>query len=271
VVVFFRYVRVVALTGKEEYREAFLTALAHNHKVATVHRECDRLRQLAMPAGSNEVLCIKSPTRYVLAQCSHESMKEILRELNHLAEQEDIDFAVVVDSALASGIASLDEVCEVLLERPSDVEKHLATLQTRPEWTTLGSLTRAVRARPDIHNAGTILTFTGIVRGEALALEFDIYERQAESRISSIARDLAAAEGIVDVKIYHKSGRIERGEDIVYIVVAAAHRQEGFKTLREAIERIKNEVPIWKKELTEHGDKWVGVNGGADATVRNKD
>jgi molybdopterin synthase catalytic subunit len=259
-------VRVVALTGKEEYREAFLTALAHNYKVATVHRECDKLPQLAMQTGFNEVLCIKSPAKYVLAECRHESLKEILRELDHLAEQDDIDFAVVVGGALASRIASLNEVCEVRLERPSDVKKRLKTLQTKPEWTTLGSLIRAARSRPDIHNAGAILTFTGIVRGEALALEFDKYEGEAERRISSIARDLATADGIIDVKIYHKSGRIERGEDIVYIVVAAAHRQEGFKTLREAIERIKNEVPIWKKELTEHGGKWVGVNGDSDAT-----
>lgn len=265
-VVFFRYVKVVALTGKEEYREAFLTALARNYKVATVHRECEKLPQLAMQTGFKEFLCIKSPARYVLAECRHESLKEVLQELNHFAEQQDIDFAVVVDGTLASRIASLNEVCEARLERPSDVEKHLETLKTKPEWTTLGSLIRAVRSRPDIHNAGAILTFTGIVRGEALALEFDIYEGQAERRISSIARDLAAAQGIVDVKIYHKSGRIERGEDIVYIVVAAAHRQEGFKTLREAIERIKNEVPIWKKELTEHGDTWVGVNGGSGAT-----
>jgi molybdopterin synthase catalytic subunit len=271
VVVFLKYVRVVALTGKEEYREAFLAALAHTHKVATVHRECDKLPQLAMQAGLNEALCIKSPTRYVLAKCRRESKKEIIRELDHLAEQEEVDFAIFVDSALASQIATLNEVCEVRLERPSDVEKHLEILQTGPEWTTLGSLIRAVRSRPDIHNAGAILTFTGVVRGEALALEFDIYEGQAERRILSIARDLATVEGIIDVKIHHKSGRIERGEDIVYIVVAAAHRQEGFKTLREAIERIKNEVPIWKKELTEYGDKWVGASSGADATVQNKD
>jgi len=252
-------VRVVALTGKEEYNEAFLAALARDHKVATVHRERDKMPQLETQAGLNEVLCIKSPTRYVLAECHRESAKEIIRELDRLAEQDDVDFAVVVDGVLASGIATLNEVCEVRLERPSDVEKHLETLQTSPEWTTLGSLMTAVRSRPDIHNAGAILTFTGIVRGEALALEFDIYERQAQRRISSIARDLATVEGIVDVKLYHKSGHIERGKDIVYIVVAAAHRQEGFKTLRDAIERIKNEVPIWKKELTEQGDKWVGV------------
>ena len=66
-------------------------------------------------------------------------------------------------------------------------------------------------------------------------------------------------EGIVDVQIHHRFGRISLGEDIVYIVVAASHRQEGFAALRGAIERIKSEVPIWKKELTETGGHWVGV------------
>ena len=57
--------------------------------------------------------------------------------------------------------------------------------------------------------------------------------------------------------IYHKTGRIEAGEDIVFIVVAAGHRQELFAALREAIERMKDEVPIWKKEFTVSGEYWV--------------
>jgi len=140
----------------------------------------------------------------------------------------------------------------------SNFEQHFEALKTFPEWMTLGTLIRTVRSHPNIHNAGAILTFTGTVRGEAFALEFDVYENEAEQRLSSIVRDLKTAEGIIEARIYHKSGRLKRGEDIVYIVVAAAHRQEGFKALRDAIERIKKEVPIWKKEFTEDGERWVG-------------
>jgi molybdopterin synthase catalytic subunit len=164
-----------------------------------------------------------------------------------------------VGGELTSRIVSSREVYEVQLAGSANFEKHLEALKKFPEWITLGALVRNVRSHPDIHKAGAILTFTGMVRGEAFALEFDIYEREAQQRLSLIVRDLKAAEGIVEVKIHHKSGRVKRGEDIVYIVVAAAHRQEGFKALRDAIERIKKEVPLWKKELTEQGEKWIGV------------
>jgi molybdopterin synthase catalytic subunit len=255
----FRYVRVIALTGEAERCEHFIEALKLKHKVAILRQERENTLTLAENGVSDVLLCIKSPTRYALTRYTHENASEIPRELDRLGEQEDVDFAVVVGSELASQIVSFREVYEARLERSANFEKHFEALKTFPEWMTLGSLIRAVRSHPEIHKAGAILTFTGTVRGEAVALEFDVFEREAQLRISSIVRDLKTAEGIVEAKIYHKSGRVKRGEDIVYIVVAAAHRQEGFKALRDAIERIKIEVPIWKKEFTEDGEKWIGI------------
>jgi molybdopterin synthase catalytic subunit len=256
--VFYEDVRVVALTGEAKQRERFLAELAHRCKVATLREERNDKPASFTRKVADDLLSIQSPSRYVLTQRADDA-NEIARELDQLAEREDLDFAVVVGSALASRIASFHEVYEARLQPSLNFEQHFESLATAPEWVTLGALVRAVRAHRDIHKAGAILTFTGVVRGEALALEFDIYEGEAQQRISSIAHDLTAIEGIVDARIYHKSGRVHKGEDIVYIVVAAAHRQEGFKALRDAIERIKKEVPIWKKELTERGDKWVGI------------
>ncbi|HII91443.1 MAG TPA: molybdopterin synthase, partial [Methanosarcina sp.] len=68
---------------------------------------------------------------------------------------------------------------------------------------------------------------------------------------------LKQKEGILEVLIHHKTGVIKAGEDIVYIVVASAHRTELFPALSEAIERIKAEAPIWKKEFTEKEEFWV--------------
>jgi molybdopterin synthase catalytic subunit len=257
--VFSRFVRVIALTGDAQHYERFLAALARLYKVATLRQERETTLQFLTNGVRNDLLSIKSPTKYVLTPCTSEGANELARELDRLAEQEDVDFAVVIGSSLALRIASFSEVYEARLERSVDFEKHFKVLETTPEWITLGALMRVVRSHPDIHKAGAILTFTGTVRGEAVALEFDIYEGEAQQRISAIARDLTTIEGIVDVRIYHKSGYVKTGEDIVYIVVAAAHRQEGFKALRDAIERIKREVPIWKKELTEQGEKWVGM------------
>jgi len=257
--VLFRYVRVIALTGEAERCEHFIKALMLHHKVAILRQEREKSLTFDQKGDSDTLLCIKSPTRYALTSYIRENPNEIPRELDRLGEQEDIDFAVVVGRELTSRIVSFPEVYEVQVGRSVTFEKHLEALKIFPEWITLGALVRIVRSHPDIHKAGAILTFTGMVRGEAFALEFDIYERAAQQRILSIVRDLKTEEGVVEAKIYHKSGRVKRGEDIVYIVVAAAHRQEGFKALRDAIERIKKEVPIWKKEFTEEGEKWIGV------------
>jgi len=92
---------------------------------------------------------------------------------------------------------------------------------------------------------------------ETKSLEFESYEEATGNKISLIENDLKACEGILDVRIHHRVGRIEAGQDIVYIVVAASHRQQLFQALSDAIERVKAEVPIWKKEYTTTGEFWV--------------
>ncbi|MGZ4906274.1 MAG: hypothetical protein ACXV5T_06000, partial [Halobacteriota archaeon] len=99
-----------------------------------------------------------------------------MRELDRLAEQGDTDFAVVTGTALAARISPVREVYKARLEISTNTDEHLRSLSTAPEWITLGTLIEAVRSHPDINKAGAILTFTGIVRGDALALEFDIYD-----------------------------------------------------------------------------------------------
>ena len=76
-----------------------------------------------------------------------------------------------------------------------------------------------------------------------------------------IRNEIKKKEGIQEVLIHHKTGVIKAGEDIVYIVIAAAHRTELFSALSEAIERIKAEAPIWKKEFTEKEEFWVHDKG----------
>ena len=75
--------------------------------------------------------------------------------------------------------------------------------------------------------------------------------------MNELCSELKQKDGIIDVLMHHKTGIILKGEDIVYIVVAAAHREQLFSVLREAIERLKAQVPIWKKEHTQNGEFWV--------------
>ncbi|MDH5815216.1 MAG: molybdenum cofactor biosynthesis protein MoaE [Candidatus Nezhaarchaeota archaeon] len=132
---------------------------------------------------------------------------------------------------------------------------------------SLQDIIEDVKRGPQARRIGCILTFTGVVRGiasngsEVVKLEYEAYDEAARLKLEEIVRDLKKIQGIVDVRIHHFVGSLSVGEDIVYIVVAAEHREEGFNALREAIERLKSEVPIWKKEHTVSSSYWVGLKG----------
>ncbi|ETA67101.1 molybdopterin synthase subunit MoaE [Methanolobus tindarius DSM 2278] len=159
-----------------------------------------------------------------------------------------------------------DEISNIIVQLPVkadwDIGALVELIHDQPEWVTLDSLIRKVRSNPDIRLSGGIATFTGIVRRindnvETTAIDFEKYEGVADRAIEKICLDMKAKDNIIDVLIHHKTGLIKSGEDIVYIVVAAAHRQELFQTLIDSLERIKEDVPIWKKEFTIEGDFWV--------------
>lgn len=138
-------------------------------------------------------------------------------------------------------------------------------VEAQPHYHTLNSFMALVRRNPDIGYAGAIGSFTGIVReqdiegdgGSTTHLEFEHYEPAAKAAMERICNELKKREGIVDVLMHHNTGIIRAGEDIVYIVVAAGHRQQMFPVLSDAIEMLKAEVPIWKKEFTADGEFWV--------------
>jgi molybdopterin synthase catalytic subunit len=102
--------------------------------------------------------------------------------------------------------------------------------------------------------AGAITMFIGVVRGETLEgenvkkLTLEAYEEKANEVLTKICDDLSKKPGIMDVQIHHLLGEFNVGEDIVYVLVAGSHRNDVFPVLREAVERYKNEVPVFKKE-----------------------
>lgn len=199
-----------------------------------------------------------------------ESNPNLEKALNNLADR-GMDFAVVEgdkESSLPKIVLGdmEEELANVIMQLSAhpdvDIDELVELTLSQPEWVTLDLLINKVRKSPQIKKAGAIGTFTGIVREhtketQTTYLEFEKYEKVADERIEQICNELKQKEGILDVVIHHKIGRIDPGEDIVYIVVASAHRKELFPVLSEAIERVKSEVPIWKKEFTIDGDFWV--------------
>ena len=119
---------------------------------------------------------------------------------------------------------------------------------------SLSELLKSVKEQADFRKAGAIATFIGVVRGETVGdenvekLELEAYEEQANKILGGICEELKKMEGVVDVQIHHFVGEFGVGEDLVYVVVAGAHRGNVFGVLEEAVERYKNEAPVFKKE-----------------------
>ncbi len=109
---------------------------------------------------------------------------------------------------------------------------------------------------------GAIVTFVGVVRGETDGrevryLEYEAYPEMAEDMLRQIGDEVRARwETIRDAAIVHRVGRLPVGETAVVIALSAAHRPEVFDALRYAIERLKEIVPVWKKEVWVDGEEW---------------
>jgi molybdopterin synthase catalytic subunit len=104
--------------------------------------------------------------------------------------------------------------------------------------------------------AGAIVTFQGVTR-DVDFLEYEAYAEMAEPRIEAILRDCAEQHGLRAIGAEHRVGEVALGEPSVIVAVSAAHREEAFAGARAAIDRIKAEAPIWKKEISDGGEHWV--------------
>lgn len=111
--------------------------------------------------------------------------------------------------------------------------------------------------------AGAICTFTGIAREftkgkRTLYLEYQAYVKMAEKKLEEIGSEIKERWEQAEVSIAHRIGRLEISEIAVVIAVSTPHRPDAFAASRYAIERIKEIVPIWKKEHWEDGTMWIG-------------
>jgi molybdopterin synthase catalytic subunit len=121
----------------------------------------------------------------------------------------------------------------------------------------------AVVAEVADERAGAIATFTGTVRHRSrgrpvLHLEYEAYAGMAEDVMAEIAADLERRHELCGVAIAHRVGRVEIGEASVVIAVSAPHRAAALAACAEAIDTLKERVPLWKKEVYEGGEEWLG-------------
>jgi molybdopterin synthase catalytic subunit len=111
--------------------------------------------------------------------------------------------------------------------------------------------------------AGAIATFTGTTRVHSrdrvvTHLDYEAYEGMAERVMAEIAEALHARYELCAVAIHHRVGRVGIGETSVVIAVSSAHRQAALAACKDAIDELKERVPLWKKEVYEGGEEWIG-------------
>jgi len=121
----------------------------------------------------------------------------------------------------------------------------------------------AVVAEVADERAGAIATFVGTTRIESRGhtvtrLEYEAYEGMAEQEMARIAEELIARYDLVKVAITHRVGRVDIGEASVAIAVSAPHRADALAACKDAIDTLKETVPLWKKEIYEGGEEWIG-------------
>lgn len=118
----------------------------------------------------------------------------------------------------------------------------------------IGPMIEAAKQR----TSGAIVTFLGMVRDDGIeSMELFAYDEVAVHDMTEI-RDAAVRQfNLQRVDIVHRIGHLRVGENILLIVVAAGHRKEAFQGCEYILERIKERVPIWKKEYLADGHRWI--------------
>ena len=132
---------------------------------------------------------------------------------------------------------------------------------------------RAVEALVASDDAGAICTFTGTVRNhardrEVIALDYEAYVPAAEKQLHAIGEEMGERWPGVRTAIHHRTGYLEPGVASVVIACSSAHRAAAFAAASHAIERIKEIVPIWKKEHYADGSTWIGSEADYQAEIR---
>ncbi len=108
-------------------------------------------------------------------------------------------------------------------------------------------------------DAGAVVSFLGTVRDDGIEMmELEAFRDAALQELESIRDEAVVRFSLKSAEIVHRVGLLSVGDNIVAIVCSAAHRDEAFQGCRYIIEELKKRAPIWKKEIGENGERWVG-------------
>jgi molybdopterin synthase catalytic subunit len=132
-------------------------------------------------------------------------------------------------------------------------------IRVQTEDVDIGQLIAAAKEP----GTGAVVVFDGVVRDDGITeMELEAYGDVAVAEMEKIAKEATEQFRLQHVDIIHRIGRLAVGENILIIIVSAGHRPEAYAGSRYIIEEIKKSVPIWKKELTKDGGRWVAGEHG---------
>jgi molybdopterin synthase catalytic subunit len=133
-------------------------------------------------------------------------------------------------------------------------------------WLTNEPLdSRAVERLVDDPGCGAVVVFVGNVRQDNEGrdvdyLEYEAYPGMAEAKMAQIGDEIRERWNLGQVAMVHRLGRCDVGEASIVIAVASPHRREAFEACHYAIDRVKEIVPIWKREVWKDGAVWIGMH-----------
>ena len=114
------------------------------------------------------------------------------------------------------------------------------------------------------NGSGAVVTFVGVVRDHSAGrtvtkLLYEAHESMAETQIGNICDVAKEKWGVQNIAVRHRTGMLQVGDVVAVIAVSAPHRREAFQACEFIIDRVKKEVPIWKKEFYADGGEWIGA------------
>ena len=180
------------------------------------------------------------------------SVGDALAELHGLAQ--GLPLVMAVNREYADPARVLDPGDELALIPPvsGGATRSAPWVRVTEEPLSLDALAARVRDR----RAGAVVTFQGVTR-EVDRLHYEAYVEMAEPYMRRVLRECLESHGLEAIAAEHRVGSVSLGEASVVVAASAAHREAAFAGARAAIDRIKAEVPIWKRELRGSDARWV--------------
>ena len=216
-----------------------------------LYRERAGRSQLTLDMGDGSTVC--------------ELVDEIRRLFPDLAPP-SVDIVTAVNTEYARGETPLSDGDDVALIPPVSGGSSMIEIThdaLKPEEIT-------ARVRRDTN--GAVVTFLGTTRlfaegKKVLRLEYEAYEEMALKELEKVRLEVASRWGIDDIAISHRIGLVDIGEISLVVAVASPHRKEAFQACHQAVDILKERVPIWKKEFFEGGHHWVACEDHEQATA----